>query len=492
MDFSIKIGPSEKLGKGCAVLLLHSNLKLSSLKGFNKFTNTFLKKSPRENGFYGNTGETLYLTNSLFAPFSSILLVGMGEKNTMDRGKFVRALNTAYDALKKHNVTEITLFSNDLKNLKYDLEFLVQTISRVLTESNYKYENTLKTKPGRYLLKKINITSTLDEKIEIREAFKRGKAIGEGSNLAKELGNLPPNTCTPSFLAKKSKNLGRLKNVAVSVLSRKNMESLGMGSLLSVSNGSYEPPQFIIIKYTGGRKTQKPVVLIGKGITFDTGGISLKPSSGMDEMKYDMSGAGSVIGTMQAVARMNLPMNVIGLVPTCENMPGGAATRPSDVVRSMSGKTIEILNTDAEGRLILCDALTYAARFKPTAVIDVATLTGACVVALGNVASGLFSNNDELANQVEIAGEKAWDRVWRLPTWDDYHKQLESNFADVANIGGRAAGSITAACFLEKFANFPWAHLDIAGTAWVSGKAKGSTGRPVPLLCEFLMSKSGW
>ena len=265
-----------------------------------------------------------------------------------------------------------------------------------------------------------------------------------------------------------------------------------MGSLLSVSNGSYEPPQFIVIKYSGGRKSQKPVVLVGKGITFDTGGISLKPSSGMDEMKYDMSGAGSVIGTMQAVASMNLPMNVIALVPASENMPGGNATRPSDVVTSMSGKTIEILNTDAEGRLILCDALTYAARFKPTAVIDVATLTGACVVALGNVASGLFSNDDELARQVEMAGNKAWDRVWRLPTWDDYHKQLESNFADIANIGGRGAGSITAACFLEKFADFPWAHLDIAGTAWISGKSKGSTGRPVPLLCEFLMSKAGW
>jgi leucyl aminopeptidase len=269
------------------------------------------------------------------------------------------------------------------------------------------------------------------------------------------------------------------------------MEKLGMGALLSVSRGSDEPATLIHATYQGGKKSEKPIVIVGKGITFDTGGISLKPSSDMDEMKYDMCGAASVIGTMRAVSEMKLPINVVGIVASAENMPSGKATRPGDVVTSMSGKTIEILNTDAEGRLVLCDALTYIEKLKPAAAIDIATLTGACVVALGKVATGLFSNNDELAGEISEAGHQAWDRVWQMPVWDDYATLLKSNFADLANIGGRAAGSITAACFLSEFAKeYPWAHLDIAGTAWVSGKDKGATGRPVPLLCEFLINRA--
>jgi leucyl aminopeptidase len=263
--------------------------------------------------------------------------------------------------------------------------------------------------------------------------------------------------------------------------------------LISVSDGSRQPPKLITLEYYGGPKKQKPVVLVGKGVTFDTGGISLKPGSDMDEMKYDMSGAGSVIGTLRAVAQMKLPLNVVGVIPATENMPDGNATRPGDIVSSMSGQTIEILNTDAEGRLILCDALTYSERFEPSAIIDIATLTGACVIALGHVASGLFANDEQLAGEVVAAGQKSWDRVWPMPVWEDYQEQLKSNFADMANIGGRPGGSITAACFLARFTRkLKWVHLDIAGTAWKSGRDKGSTGRPVPLLTQFLMTRAGW
>jgi leucyl aminopeptidase len=318
-----------------------------------------------------------------------------------------------------------------------------------------------------------------------------GQALAAGVSLAKDLGNLPPNVCTPSYLAEQALALGKTHQFKVEVLERDALKKLGMGSFLGVAQGSEEPPKFIIMQHLKGKKEQKPVVLVGKGITFDTGGISLKPGSDMDEMKYDMCGAASVIGTFKAIAAMNLPLNVIGVIPTCENMPDGRATRPGDVLTSMSGLTIEVLNTDAEGRLILCDALTYVERFEPSAVIDVATLTGACVIALGHHASGLFSNNDALAAELLQAGEVALDRAWHMPMWDDYQSLLDSNFADMANIGGRAAGSITAACFLARFAKkYDWAHLDVAGTAWKSGKEKGGTGRPVPLLTEFLVQRA--
>jgi leucyl aminopeptidase len=277
----------------------------------------------------------------------------------------------------------------------------------------------------------------------------------------------------------------------VEVLERADMERLGMGALLSVARGSAQPPKFITLEHRGGPKSARPVVLVGKGITFDTGGISLKPPADMDHMKFDMCGAASVLGTMKAVGEMRLPVNVVGVVPTTENMPGGRATRPGDIVKSLSGQTVEILNTDAEGRLILCDALTYAERFKPAAVIDIATLTGACVIALGHVAAGLFANDEPLADEVLAASASAHDAVWRMPLSEDYQEQLASNFADFANVGGRPAGAVTAACFLARFArSFKWAHLDIAGTAYESGKQKGATGRPVPLLTQFLIGRA--
>ena len=306
-------------------------------------------------------------------------------------------------------------------------------------------------------------------------SVQQGIAIGHGMNFAKDLGNLAPNICTPTYLAKQAKDLSKSHKLKVDVLDEKDMEKLGMGSLLSVAQGSNQPAKLIVLEYYGLEKKENPFVLVGKGVTFDTGGISLKPGADMDEMKFDMSGAGSVLGTLHAIAAMKLPINVVGIIPATENMPSGKATKPGDIVKSMSGQTIEILNTDAEGRLILCDALTYAERFHPKAVIDIATLTGACVIALGNFTTGLMSNDDDLAQELLAAGEKIG----------------ESNFADMANIGGRAAGTISAACFLSRFTKkYRWVHLDIAGTAWKSGKDKGSTGRPVPLLCQFLLTQS--
>ncbi|WP_419185588.1 leucyl aminopeptidase [Polynucleobacter meluiroseus] len=325
---------------------------------------------------------------------------------------------------------------------------------------------------------------------ELKAAVAEGSAMVEGMNLAKDLGNLPANICTPPYLGKTAQGLAKKVGLKVEVLGRKQIEALKMGSFLSVAQGSDMPPQFIVMRHQGGKAGDAPIVLVGKGITFDTGGISLKPGEAMDEMKYDMCGAASVMGTMYAIAQMHLKKNVIGVIPTCENMPSGQATRPGDIVTSMSGQTIEILNTDAEGRLILCDALTYVERFKPKAVIDVATLTGACIIALGHVHSGVFSDDEGLVDALSKAGHASLDTVWRLPLDAAYQEQLKSNFADIANIGGRPAGSVTAACFLARFTEkYKWAHLDIAGTAWKSGAAKGATGRPVPLLFNFLLEQ---
>jgi leucyl aminopeptidase len=325
----------------------------------------------------------------------------------------------------------------------------------------------------------------------VQAAVHQGGALVEGMNLAKDLGNLPPNVCTPTYLAKTAQSLMKKTKLKVELLTKKQMEALGMGSFLSVAQGSETPPQFIIMRHNGGKASEAPTVLVGKGITFDTGGISLKPGEAMDEMKYDMCGAASVVGTLLSASLLSLKQNVIGVIPTCENMPSGKATRPGDIVKSMSGQTIEILNTDAEGRLILCDALTYVERFNPKAVIDIATLTGACVIALGAVHSGMFSDDSNLLADLTQAGHDSLDTVWRMPLDAAYQEQLKSNFADMANIGGRPAGSVTAACFLKRFTEkYPWAHLDIAGTAWKGGAAKGSTGRPVPLLVNYLLAQS--
>ena len=320
----------------------------------------------------------------------------------------------------------------------------------------------------------------------------QGIAIANGMSLARDLGNTAANVCTPTYLGKEAKKLEKaFPSIKTKLLNEAQMDKLGMGALLSVSAGSAEPAQLICMEYKGAAATSKPVVFVGKGVTFDTGGISIKPSAGMDEMKFDMCGAASVFGVMKSVAELKLKMNVVGVVAAAENMPSGEATKPGDIVTAMSGQTIEVLNTDAEGRLVLCDALSYIGKYKPDVVIDIATLTGAVIIALGHHTTGLMSNDDELADDLYEAGKDSHDRCWRLPLWDDYHKQLSSNFADLANIGGRSAGSITAGCFLQSFAkDYRWAHLDIAGVAWKKGGAKGSTGRPVPMLVQYLLNRS--
>ena len=361
-----------------------------------------------------------------------------------------------------------------------------------VADATYVFRLTKPSAPKAGALKKVTLLSPAEQAAAVKAGIQQGQGIAEGVTLARELGNRPANHCTPTDLATEARRLAKSsKLIKAEVLERPALEKLGMGSFLSVTNGSAQPPKFIVLRYQGAGASHAPIVLVGKGITFDTGGISLKPGAGMDEMKFDMGGAASVLGTFQSLALLAPKVNVVGLIPTCENMPSGTATKPGDVVTSMSGQTIEILNTDAEGRLILCDALTYAERFKPAVVVDIATLTGACVIALGHVHSGLFSADDELANALLKAGQSAQDSAWRMPLDDEYGDALKSNFADMGNVGGREGGSITAAIFLSKFTKaYRWAHLDIAGTAWKSGGAKGGTGRPVALLTQFLLDQA--
>jgi leucyl aminopeptidase len=355
-------------------------------------------------------------------------------------------------------------------------------------DASYQYTSTKSKPEGRTIG---TLTLLVANSSGLQVAFDQSVATVRGIELAKEWGNRPANHATPTMLARAAKSLSKFENIKCDVLGPKQVAKLGMGSFMAVSAGSKEELRFVVLRYSGAAVSRAPVVLVGKGITFDTGGISIKPAAEMDEMKFDMCGAASVLGVFRALADLKPAVNVIGLIPTCENMPGGRALKPGDVVTSMSGQTIEVLNTDAEGRLILCDALTYAERFKPAAVIDVATLTGACVVALGAVRSGMFASTNELAHQLEEAGDSSQDLCWRMPLDEEYAEGLKSNFADVANVSGRAAGAVTAAKFLQRFAKkFPWAHLDIAGTAWKSGAAKGSTGRPVGLLLAFLRAQA--
>jgi len=377
---------------------------------------------------------------------------------------------------------------------KHSITWRVRQTVIAALDATYKFDQFKSKKEEiRRPLRKLTISvERRNELAPAEEGLLQGQAIAEGVALTKTLGNLPPNVCHPTYLAEQAKEMAGTFKLNCEILEREDMEKLGMHSLLAVARGSHQPPKLIVLSYKGTKASEKPVVLVGKGVTFDTGGISLKPGAEMDEMKYDMCGAASVLGTMQAVARMALPINLTVIVPATENMPGGNATRPGDIVTSMSGQTIEILNTDAEGRLILCDALTYAERFDPDTLIDVATLTGACVVALGSVATGLFANKDSLARDLQDAGDESNDRAWHMPLWDDYQELLKSPFADMANIGGRWGGAISAACFLSRFTKkFDWAHLDIAGTAWKSGADKGATGRPVPLLTHYLLQRAG-
>ena len=369
---------------------------------------------------------------------------------------------------------------------------MAEALVGAVADATYLYRATKPSATEVPRLDRVSLVAGKSEEAEAARGLKLGAAIAAGVELARECANRPGNHCTPSYLAGEAMKLAKAKRMKVEVLERKDVAKLRMGSFMAVAQGSDEPLKFIVLRYQGAPKTEAPVVLVGKGITFDSGGISLKPGAEMDEMKFDMGGAASVLGTMRTIGLLQPKLNVVGLIPACENLPSGRAIKPGDVVTSMSGQTIEILNTDAEGRLILCDALTYAERFKPAAVVDVATLTGACVIALGHHRSGLFSSDDALASELLAAGQAALDPAWRMPLDDEYAEGLKSHFADVANIAGRAGGAITAAMFLKRFTQkYRWAHLDIAGTAWTSGKAKGASGRPVPLLSHFLLERAG-
>lgn len=436
--------------------------------------------------------------------YQRVLLVQLGDpadkkSSTLDSEALLPAFAALATALTRSPAQDATIFPDSLLSGDITVTHLSETmtpawvaeqLTLAIVKAQYQYVETKSKTESTRALKKVAVGCSFAPDRLLKQAVDAAAATGIGVNFARELGNLPPNICTPSYLAEQAKTLASsCDKLKVRIVTEKQMEKMGMGAFYSVAKGSDQESKLIVMEYQGASASSKPHVLVGKGITFDTGGISLKPGLNMDEMKFDMCGAASVFGTMKALVEMKAGINVVGLVAAAENMPSGRASKPGDVVTSMSGQTIEILNTDAEGRLILCDTLTYAERFKPKSVVDVATLTGACVVALGNHASGLYSNHQPLADKLLAAGRRANDKAWQMPLWDEYQKQLDSNFADIANIGGPAGGSVTAACFLSRFAKkYHWAHLDIAGTAWQSGARKGATGRPVGLLVNYLLN----
>ncbi len=435
----------------------------------------------------GKLGRTALLRGVNGSRASRVLCVGLGEASKFDAGRYQKVVSDAIKALAGTPARQLLLTLSALDVAGRDTAWAIRQGGLAVEHASYRYTAT----------KKASGDSGIESVVLLADPahapqLQRAQAIAEGVRLCRELGNLPPNICTPAYLAETARGIAAGHDkVSVEVLEREQMQALGMGSLLGVAAGSGNPPRLIVLKYAGGANDQRPYALVGKAITFDTGGISLKPGPGMEEMKFDMCGGAAVIGTFLAVANLGLNINLVAVVPAVENMPDAHAYRPSDVLTSMSGKTIEVLNTDAEGRLILCDALTYAQKYEPQAMVDVATLTGACVIALGKFPHGLMTKHDDLANELLAAGDQVHDRAWRMPLWDDYQPLLDSGFADVANIGGKWAGAITAGCFLARFTEGQrWAHLDIAGTAWDEGRKGLATGRPVPLLVEWLCSKS--
>jgi len=501
MEFSTKALDWAKAGalaakSDCLVIgLFESQTLAGAAKALDVATKGLVARLVKLGDFEGKRGTSLLLHEVAGVGAARVLLVGLGKEADFTDRAYAEAVRTALRALASTKATSVTWTLTEHAARDKDTAWAVLTAVTLIREASYRFIErhpelkSKRDKNGTSLRKVVLAVPAADAKAAAVAAA-RGTAVANGMDLTRDLGNLPSNICTPTYLANTARQIAKDFKLKVEVLGRKQIEALKMGAFLAVTKGSVEPPAFIVLRYEGGPAKQAPVVLVGKGITFDTGGISLKPGEGMDEMKYDMCGAASVLGTLRAVAEMGLKQNVIAVVPTCENMPSGVATKPGDVVTSMSGQTIEILNTDAEGRLILCDALTYVERFKPAVVIDVATLTGACIIALGHINTGMYARSDALAGALVAAGKQSLDTAWRMPLDEEYQEQLKPNFADMGNIGGRPAGSVTAACFLARFTEkYDWAHLDIAGTAWKSGAAKGATGRPVPLLTRFLMDR---
>jgi leucyl aminopeptidase len=493
MQFHANTGSAGSQKTTCLVLPVYSEGPLpAATRSVDAATGGLIGELLDSGDIKGAIGDTLLVRTPDAISAKRLLLIGCGKRDKFDRKAYRRATTAIFSALKKTRIKD-AVSCLSLENVKgTDAYRRVLIAVESWHYQSYRFTSMKSSTPDdEPALKSFGLAVRSNHAARARQGIKHGKAISQGISLSRDLGNLPANVCTPSYLAQQARAIGKgRKNLHIEALNENAMEKLGMGSLLSVTAGTAEPAKLIVLNHSGAAASKRPVVLVGKGVTFDTGGISLKPSPAMDEMKYDMCGAATVLGVFRAVTELNLNVNLIGIIPACENMPGSTATKPGDIVTSMSGKTIEVLNTDAEGRLILCDALTYAQRFKPAALIDIATLTGACIVALGRHRSGLLSNSDTLSGALLKAGEKSDDNAWRLPIDDEYQKLLKSNFADLAKIGGRDAGTITAACFLSKFVeDSDWAHLDIAGTAWRTGPSKGSTGRPIPLLMEYLLNR---
>ena len=496
MEYTVKSGSPEKQRIGCVVVAVFASRKLSpSAALLDEASGGYISNLVRRGEIEGELGQTLLLHNIENTLCDRVLLIGCGKEKEVGTSAFRKINSVMATTLNAGGATEATSYLTEIPVKKRDITWKIRQSIEAVDQALYRFNllKSDKTPPRRPLRKIVFSVSGRGQLNDGEIAVRNGMAVSSGIRLAKDLGNLPGNICTPSYLAQQAKDLEKQHpNVTTRVLEEKDMAKLGMDSLLAVARGSRQPAKLVVIEYRAGKKDQAPIVLVGKGVTFDSGGISLKPGAAMDEMKFDMCGAASVLGTLSACAELQLAANVIGIIPTVENMPDGLAIKPGDIVTSMSGQTIEILNTDAEGRLILCDALTYAEKYKPDVVVDIATLTGACVVALGAHAAGLLGNHKPLINDLLNAGETSGDRCWELPLWEDYQEQLDSNFADMANIGGKGAGTITAACFLSRYAKkYHWAHLDIAGVAWLSGTTKGATGRPVSLLTQYIFDRIG-
>ncbi|HED15070.1 MAG TPA: leucyl aminopeptidase [Gammaproteobacteria bacterium] len=478
----------------CLVVgIYHNNEFPPSTTTLDKLTDGCVQKAVEKSGIEWAIGSSLLIYDSPLNNIERILLLGLGKDEELNPRNFQKLVRRMSRCLRNLQVTQALTCLSEIPIQNKSLHWNLTQQVLISSADGYQYSRTKSNdKNTRPKLEELDISlPTRADITACKAVIRESNAIAEGVEYTRELGDLPGNICTPAYLSRQARHLQQSLPIKVHILEHADLKKAGMGALLAVARGSRKKPRLIIMEYQGAPSTEQPIVLVGKGLTFDAGGISLKPGAKMDEMKYDMCGAASVLGTMQAIAKLAIPIHCIGIIPTSENLPDGNAYKPGDVITSLSGKTIEVLNTDAEGRLILCDALTYSRQFNPAVVIDIATLTGACVVALGGHASGLFSTDEELAQQLLVAGEQVHDRAWRMPLWDDYQEQLKSNFADLANVGGREGGAITAARFLSSFTEkLRWAHLDIAGTAWLSGSKKGATGRPVALLCRYLINQS--
>jgi leucyl aminopeptidase len=495
MEFKAESGASRRPRTDCAVVGVHENGQLAgSGAQIDAALGGRIARITAAGDFAGRLGETLLLPDLGKGPAARVLLVGLGSLKTWSRRHYRKALTGAAQATLKSPAVNVLITFADTDVPGADAYYRNRFVAEQYGQAAYQVpaiRSARKAKPHR--LQSVRVLAGTADLSDARRGLRDGAAISAGAALTRDLANLPGNVCTPTYLAQEAGRLARIhRSIRSKILGAREMRRLGMGSLLSVTAGSAEPPKLIVLEYRGRGAKSDPIALVGKGVTFDTGGISLKDPGAMDEMKFDMTGAASVFGAIHTLAMLDAPIHVVGIVPAVENMPSGTATKPGDIVTSMSGQTIEILNTDAEGRLILCDALTFSRKFKPREVIDIATLTGACVIALGAHNSAVMSNDDGLAEGLLAAGQRSTDTCWRMPLAEEYQEQLKSNFADFANVAGRDGGAITAACFLWKFTDgLKWAHLDIAGTAYVTGAAKGATGRPVPLLVDYLLTKTG-